>query len=93
MRVLSASTDDGPPVPSLLAARDAYERAAAWVRPAQVIAAALNTWDTPESAARAACADATRELGVPVTDPVRFGAERIAEAVIARRALRPARTT
>jgi uncharacterized NAD-dependent epimerase/dehydratase family protein len=85
MRITSDRLDDGPPLPTLEAARDAHERAASWVRPARVIAGALNTWDTAEPGARAACADAARRLGVPVTDPVRFGADALAEALMAPR--------
>jgi uncharacterized NAD-dependent epimerase/dehydratase family protein len=81
MRVASHVAEDGPPLPSLGRAREAYERAADWVSPAAVVAAALNTWDTSEAAARAGCAQAARELGVPVTDPVRFGAEKLADAL------------
>lgn len=93
MRVASDRLDDGPPLPALTAARDAYERAASWVRPAAVVAGAVNTWDTPEPGARSACVDAAKALGVPVTDPVRFGAEPLAEALAALRARRGATRT
>jgi uncharacterized NAD-dependent epimerase/dehydratase family protein len=90
MRIASDRADDGPPLPSLAAARDAHERAAGWLHPATVVAGALNTWDTAELAARAACADAAAALGVPVTDPVRFGADPLAETLVALRARRAA---
>ena len=90
MRIASAIADDGPPLPSLSASRDAYASAAAWVHPAIVIAGALITWGSPEPQARAACAVAEAALGIPVTDPVRFGADALAGALVAMRASRAA---
>lgn len=77
-------------VPPLAAVRDAYERAAAWIRPAPVIGIALQTADLDEPAARAAVDAASRETGLPATDPVRFGAEPLADAVEALRRARAA---
>jgi uncharacterized NAD-dependent epimerase/dehydratase family protein len=68
-------------LPSLVAARNACEEAARWVHPARVIAVSLNTSDLEEDAARAECRAAERELGVPASDPVRFGAGPIADAI------------
>jgi len=68
-----------PPLPEVIAL---YERAAAPVRPARVIGIALNTFDLDERAARAALARAADATGLPVTDPVRFGPDALAEAVL-----------
>jgi len=80
-RMRLGGEEDGPPMPSLAAARDAHERAASWVRPAVTLGVALNTLGTAEPEARAACAAATRDLGLPATDPIRFGADPLADAV------------
>jgi len=68
-----------PPLNELIAA---YERVAAPVRPARVTAIALNTSDLDEDAARAAIADAERETGLVSDDVVRFGPERVLDAVL-----------
>jgi uncharacterized NAD-dependent epimerase/dehydratase family protein len=47
-----------------------------------VAAIALNTSDLDEDAARAAIADAERETGLPADDVVRFGADRVLQAVL-----------
>lgn len=71
------------PIPPLPAVRDAYETAAAWVRPARVAGAALHTLGLDDDAARAWCDAAGRALGVPATDPVRFGAGPLAGVLAA----------
>jgi uncharacterized NAD-dependent epimerase/dehydratase family protein len=61
-----------------------YEEAAGWLKPAPVVAVALNTFGLPEDDARAAISDAERESGLPATDPVRFGSGPIIDALLAR---------
>jgi len=61
-----------------------YERAAAPVRPTKVIGICLNTFDLSEAAARAAVERAARDTALPATDPVRFGAAPLVEAIVRR---------
>jgi len=68
-----------PPLNELIAS---YESVASRIRPALVGAIALNTSDLGEDAARAAIADAERETGLVTDDVVRFGPERVLEAVL-----------
>jgi uncharacterized NAD-dependent epimerase/dehydratase family protein len=59
-----------------------HERIALPARPAKVAAIALNTRHLDETEARAAIAEAERETGLPADDPVRFGAEGLADALL-----------
>jgi uncharacterized NAD-dependent epimerase/dehydratase family protein len=52
------------------------------LRPAKVAAIALNTSTVSEDSAREAIAAAEEETGLPADDPVRFGAERLLDAVL-----------
>ena len=52
------------------------------MRPARVAAIALNTSDLDEEAGRAAVADAERETGLVADDVVRFGPDRVLDAVL-----------
>ena len=57
------------------------EAALAPLRPAPVIAIALNTFDLDDDAARRAIETAERETGLPATDPVRFDPAPIVDAI------------
>jgi uncharacterized NAD-dependent epimerase/dehydratase family protein len=75
----------GPhPIPSLRELVELHERTALPVRPARVVAVALNTRRLDEDAARAAIASAEAETGLPADDPVRFGAAGLVDAVLRR---------
>lgn len=69
-----------PPLPEII---DAYERIARPVRPAKVVAIALNTADLDDAQARAAVAATEETCGLPADDPVRFSADRLLDAVVA----------
>ena len=70
-----------PPLPELVAA---YEGVARHVRPARVAAIALNTADlATDEDAREAIAAAEAETGLVADDVVRFGPERVLDAVLA----------
>jgi uncharacterized NAD-dependent epimerase/dehydratase family protein len=58
-----------------------YETIGSAVHPTKVIGISLNTYDMAEGAARTACEVATRETGLPATDPVRFDATPLLDAV------------
>lgn len=72
------------PLPSLARTREVYEAAAGWLKPAPVVAVALNTYLMPDDEAQAAIAEAERETGLPTSDPVRYGAGALLEALLAR---------
>ena len=62
-----------------------YEDALAWACPrvpGRVIGVSLATYDISEAEARAAVRHAREVTGLPATDPIRFGAGPLAEAII-----------
>jgi uncharacterized NAD-dependent epimerase/dehydratase family protein len=70
------------PIPSLSELVDLHERMSLKLRPAKVAAIALNTSTVSEEEARDALAAAEADTGLPADDPVRFGAERLLDAVL-----------
>ena len=85
----------GHAIPPLRELVELYERVALPSRPAKVVAIALNSHAFTEEKARASIAAAEDETGWPADDPVRFGAGRLLDAVLAhvvQRSLRPAPT-
>jgi uncharacterized NAD-dependent epimerase/dehydratase family protein len=73
----------GHPLPPLGQLVELHERIALPARPARVACIALNTRALDEDAARAAIADAEAETGLPADDPVRHGAERLLDGLLA----------
>jgi uncharacterized NAD-dependent epimerase/dehydratase family protein len=72
------------PIPPLTELVAAYESVAAPVRPARVAAIALNTSVLAEEEARAAVATAEDETDLVADDVVRFGPDRVLDAVLER---------
>ncbi|HEY2375808.1 MAG TPA: DUF1611 domain-containing protein [Gemmatimonadaceae bacterium] len=68
-------------IPPLAEFIEMQEAAVAPLRPAPVIAVALNTYDLSENDARAAIDRAMRETELPATDPVRFDPTPIIDAI------------
>jgi len=67
-----------PPVPEVVSL---YEDLARPVHETSVVAGALNTAELDESEANEAIVDYATTIGVPATDPVRFGVDEIVEAI------------
>jgi uncharacterized NAD-dependent epimerase/dehydratase family protein len=68
-------------IPSLSEYIKLYETIGSAVHPTRVIGISLNTHDLGDEAARRACQAASRETGLPATDPVRFDAAPLLDAV------------
>ena len=75
-----------PPLPAFIRRS---EDAAAPLRPAPVIAVALNTYDLDEAEARRAIERTEAETGLPTTDPVRYDPAPIVDAVARFHQTRP----
>jgi uncharacterized NAD-dependent epimerase/dehydratase family protein len=74
----------GHPIPSLPELVELHERAALPARKATVACIALNTAKLASDDARRAIAEAKAETGLPADDPVRFGAQDLLDALLAR---------
>jgi uncharacterized NAD-dependent epimerase/dehydratase family protein len=72
----------GHPLPSLQELVELHERLALPVRAARVACIALNTRFLGEPEAREAVAQTEAETGLPTDDPVRFGPEKLLDAVL-----------
>jgi uncharacterized NAD-dependent epimerase/dehydratase family protein len=68
------------PLPELV---ELHERMSLRARPATVAAIALNTRLLDDEAARSAVEAAAEETGLPADDPVRYGPDRLLDAVLA----------
>jgi uncharacterized NAD-dependent epimerase/dehydratase family protein len=74
----------GHPLPSLAELVELHERASLPRRRATVACVGLNTRLLDEDHARAAVAAAEAETGLPTDDPVRFGSDRLLDALVRR---------
>jgi uncharacterized NAD-dependent epimerase/dehydratase family protein len=70
------------PLPSLPELIELHERASLPLRRAKVVAVALHTGELDAEEARAEIATIAAETGLPVDDPVRFGADTLLDAVL-----------
>ncbi|MGH7564642.1 MAG: DUF1611 domain-containing protein [Gemmatimonadota bacterium] len=61
-----------------------YERMAGYLKPAPVVGIALNGHDLDEAEARRWADRISGETGLPAVDPVKFSAEPLVEAIVAR---------
>jgi uncharacterized NAD-dependent epimerase/dehydratase family protein len=75
----------GHPLESLAGLVELHERISLPARPARVACVALNTRFLEEPQARSAIEAAEAETGLPADDPVRFGPEKLLDAVLGSR--------
>jgi D-glutamate N-acetyltransferase len=70
------------PIPPLRELIELHERAALPARPAKVMAVALNTSRLVQGEAERAIREVEADTGLPTDDPVRFGPDRLLEALL-----------
>jgi uncharacterized NAD-dependent epimerase/dehydratase family protein len=75
-----------PPLAELI---KLHEAIVAPLRPAPVIAVALNTFDLSDTKARSAIDQVRRETGLPTTDPVRYDPAPVVDAILDFHRTRP----
>lgn len=80
-RLHHAGWDRSWALPALREIVDMYERAAAWLRPAPVLAIALNTQGLSDEEARRVIGRTQREISLPVADPVRYASAPLARPI------------
>ena len=69
------------PLPSLTEMIAQYEMLAAPIKPARVIGIALNCFDLSEEQTVKAIKDIEKETGLPATDVVKYGSEKLVEVI------------
>ncbi len=69
------------PLPSLTEMVAQYEMLAAPIKPAKVIGIALNCFDLSEEETVKAIKDIEKELGLPATDVVKYGPDKLVDAI------------
>ena len=74
----------GHPIPPLADLVELHERISLPARKAKVACVAVNTADLADDDARAAIAEVGASTQLPTDDPVRFGAQRLLDALLAR---------
>ena len=77
-KIVARYTVPLPPISHLI---QQYEMLAKPIKPARVIGIALNCFDLTESEALKAIEDAEEQTGLPATDVVRFGSDKLVDAI------------
>ncbi|WP_105169036.1 DUF1611 domain-containing protein [Pseudoalteromonas sp. T1lg23B] len=70
------------PIPALQDLIEMYETVTKLSKPAKVVGVSLNTYPLSDEEAKVAIAELERELNLPVTDTVKFGAGKLVDALI-----------
>ena len=82
-----------PPLPQVIELYETVATAGGAFAPAKITAIALNTAHLDETSAQQAIMQITDQTGLPCTDPIRFGAESLLDAILAPATSTPATST
>lgn len=70
------------PMPSLTEAMNIFTRCANLIHPCKIIGIAVNTFGMDEESARAEVDRAAKETGLPTTDVLRYGVDKLIDAIL-----------
>jgi uncharacterized NAD-dependent epimerase/dehydratase family protein len=75
-------SDYGVDTENLMRLINLHENLVSFIKPSKVVCVAVNTYNMTEDKAKSYISDIEKKIGLPATDPVRFSAEPLTDALI-----------